>query len=286
MKAIYHIAFSAVLFFGFSCQSQSNPTENKNEKDLLPGDTYVSAFGEVRLNQLNDTTYETFFLNNEGHAFDTIMYVAKDSVFGQIVEGDGNFLLAYNWGGLIVRDNSIQVFDFAGYGMLGSQTMMWEMYTKPFYKTNSKFSFKGDLIGGKGLWSINEVYLLDSDLENDNYYELEGIIKREKWPTAYYSTDESPQGIFGNDTSKNHHRLILTEIKNVTPEPYKYRGSTINISTGEAAIAWEFADSEAYILDEHEPWTKEEELKDIIVEGILIQNEKGSVLKNWRIISE
>ena len=92
MKGIHHIALAVILLLGFSCQSQSNPSGNKNEKTELPGETYISAFGEVRLNQINDSTYETFFVNNEGHQFDTIMYLAKDSVFGQFIEREEGFL--------------------------------------------------------------------------------------------------------------------------------------------------------------------------------------------------
>lgn len=287
MSVFSKISFFALLFLSLSCQSQTSNNEEVEERNELPGDIYISDFGTVRILQINDTLFETYFENNEGHKFDTSMVlIQNDSIFLHPTEDESSFTLRYNWGGLYFFENQIQVYDFAGYGMLGSQTIMWDMYSKPFYKINERFKIKGDLIGGKGLWSINEIYLIDSDLEHNRYYELEGILSREKWPEAYYSTDKSPQGIFGDDTSKNHHRLILTDVKDKTPKPYKYKGSTINISTGEAAISWEFADSEAFILDGHEPWTKEEELQDIVVEGILVQNGKGSFLKNWKIISE
>lgn len=279
MIRFLHISF--LLFVLTSCQEATSDSASTEEDK---GDVYISDFGQVTILQLNDTLYQTSFLNNEGFRFDTSMSLAEnDSLFFQVDTDSNSFILKYHWGGLLFKDNKIQVFDFAGYGLLGTQTQMWEIYEKPFYKTGCKHKISGDLIGSKGIMNIGEIYLTNTEAKEGKYYEFEGFISKEEWPIDYYSTDESPQGVFGSDTSVKHFRLVMDEPKDITPQPFTYTGTTINTSTGKAAIAWDFADSEAYYLDNHPAWTKNEELKRISVSGILIQNEQGSVLKNWKI---
>jgi len=284
MKYILYISLLQLFLLNTSCNAQVERLDEETGLELST-ELYISEFGQLRINQLNDTLFETFFENNVGHQFDTSMVlVQNDSIFMMESTDTNSFTIRYNWGGLCFFDNKVQVYDFAGYGLLGTQTNMWEIYSKPFYKTRVKHTIKGDVIQSKSIRTIGNVHLTETEIKSGKYYELEGELVKEKWPSAYYSTDESPQGIFGSDTTVIHYRLVMKNVKDVTPKPFVYSGSTINISTGEAAIAWDWADSEAYILDNHAPWTKEEELKPIAVKGILIQNEKGSFLKNWEII--
>ena len=58
--------------------------------------------------------------------------------------------------------------------------------------------------------------------EVSKYLTAEGVIKKEKYPKAYYSTNESEQGIF-SDTSIAHYRLIMEdyEIKEFPKHIYK-----------------------------------------------------------------
>ena len=273
-----------ILISAQSCQGQTTDL-SQDDKPLVNENLYVSEHGQVELIQLNDTTWRTIFTNNDGFVFDTTMIKAQKtdqpSIFA--IKGE-QFFLKYHWGGLSVLKDRIYVLEISSYGMLGTQTDMWGMYNDPFFNLNETILLKGTVEGSKGLRSMEGVYFLDTDIKSGQYYELVGKITKEKWPSAYYSTAESPQGIFGHDTSKVHYRLVMKSPRDVTPELTEYKGNTINISTGEAAIAWEWADSEAYILDNHKPWTKSEELKPIRVRGILVQNSKGSFLKNWEII--
>ena len=267
-----------------SCQGQVTDSPNK-EKPVTNENIYISQHGQVELNQLNDSTWQTTFTNNQDFLFDTIMIKAAETNKSSIFNNpDEQFFLKYHWGGLSVLKDRIYVVELSSYGLLGTQTDMWGMYQDPFFKLNQTTTLKGNIKGSKGLMAMEGVYFLDNKITSSQYYELEGEITKEKWPTAYYSTEESPQGIFGNDTTIEHYRLVMKSPKDVTPEMREFNGSTINISTGEASIIWEFADSEAYILEGHEPWKKSEEHQIIKVKGILVQNSYGSILKNWEII--
>jgi hypothetical protein len=285
MNGFFYISALLIGFNSLSCHSQDSETKKNVSWNNAEGDLYVSNYGEVRILKMNDTLFQTSFKNNEGHEFDTTMtLIQDDSVFLYQSDDSNSFTLRYNWGGLFFSNDQIQVYDFAGYGMLGAQTEMWDMYYNPFYKVDTKHTIKGLYQRSKSIQIIDDVHVLDRDMTAYQYYELKGEIKKEKWPIEFYSTNESPQGVIGNDTSELHYRLVLKNWEDVTPVKRIFKGSSINISTGDAAIAWDFADSEAFILDGHAPWTKEEELKSITVEGVLIQNEKGSFLKNWKII--
>ena len=311
-----HISFVVLIFIGLNCQSQTTESGNSDieENQEVSGNIFINEYGQIELTKISDTSWQTRITNNDGFNFDTLLYTYPFTNITDFYDVDNNciisneensFLLAryfncsdsnlfsisvlehINVNNGVLWVNSSPLISAMNYGRLGRESNMQTiLYLAPFYKISQKVKISGKHISSKGLNSIGRVYLLNHDFENQQYYELEGKVSKELWPIDYYSTDESPQGIFGNDTSVKHYRIILNDIKDVTPEPFTYKGTTINISSGKAAISWEFADSEAYILDEHPLWTKEEELKNITVSGILIQNENGSVLKNWKIITD
>ena len=158
------------------------------------------------------------------------------------------------------------------------------MKERPFYKIGKKVTVTGEVRFQRGgTPTINGIYLKKYTKKLDNYFAIEGVIKKEKYPIEYYSTEESPQGMF-SDTSITHYRLIMEnyEVKELPQQIYK--GTTINVS-GKAAFVWEFADSEIYFFDNKEPWSKKELDKKIEIKAVLIQDiTEKSVLKNWKII--
>ena len=86
------------------------------------------------------------------------------------------------------------------------------------------------------------------------------------------------------DTTVIHYRLVMDNPKIELLEKTLFKGYPVNTSVNQAAIAWEFADSEAFTLEGRAPWSDEELQKPIRVEGVLVQNINGSYLKNWKII--
>lgn len=245
---------------------------------------YINEYGSIKLTQLNDTLWKTEFENIEGYQFDTTMVsVTDDSAFWRYLAPEEELFLQYSWGGLSVGKNSLLVLEFSSYGRLAHQSGIKELYYRAFYRADQTVEIKGDLKRSKSGISVDEIYILEQNQLEAGYHLLEGKVVREKYPMAYYSTDESPQGMF-SDTTIIHYRLVLKNMKEKALEIREFVGYPVNISSGEAAIAWEFADSDAYILEGHAPWTTDELNQKIVVRGTYVYNGKGSFIKNWEII--
>ena len=73
MKGLFYI--SILTFSLLSCQT-STADDSVDETDAkVIGQIYVNEYGQVELNQLNDTLWQTVFTNNEGHVFDTSLAI-------------------------------------------------------------------------------------------------------------------------------------------------------------------------------------------------------------------
>jgi len=242
---------------------------------------YANEYGEVRLIRKNDTIMRAVFKNNEGEVFDTLMQINYNF---KLKQRRSNYpFLQLNWGGLELQEECLYVREYSSWQFLASFIQIQKMYTRPFYKIDEEVTVKGEVYFQKGGTLINGIYLINYYKKGKQYSTVEGIIKKEKYPIGYYSTDESPQGMF-SDSSIIHYRLIMEdyEVKELSKQTYK--GTAIN-SNHQAAFIWEFADSEIYYFDKKEPWSKRELNKGIIIEAVLIQDNVGkSILKNWKII--
>jgi hypothetical protein len=78
------------------------------------------------------------------------------------------------------------------------------------YQLDTVISLQGIIKRDKSGVHVNGVYL-EQDPEIDGFIKIKGVLKRIAYPLAYYSTDESPQGMF-SDTSIKHYRLFLEPI--------------------------------------------------------------------------
>lgn len=247
--------------------------------------TYVSQDGKVELEQVNDSIWRTTFTNNSGFVFDTTMVEILETRRAFYTQPNELHFLKFNWGGLSISESRIFVVEMSSYGMLGACAQMWGVYTNPFYKVGQEIVFEGNITNGKAGVAIDDVYLKGIEKPTDDYVRVIGKISKEPYPRSFYSTTDSPQGMF-SDTTIVHYRLVMENPKIETIEKTIYKGYPVNTSSNQAAIAWEFADSEAYTLEGHELWTTEELQNTISVEGVLVQNAYGSFLKNWRIITD
>jgi len=264
--------------------------------DVIPGPTeslvpdpclytYANEGGEVCIVQINDTLYQTTFINNEGFVFDTTMVCQPVIPLMDFTSRvDSSKYLKFGWGGLLFNETTLTAYEFSSWAKLGSYSKNPNAYD-PFYRVNSKVTVKGDLWRSKGGYILNGIYLLNCDAM-DGYRHVTGYIEKEKFPREYYSTPDGPQGMFGSDTTVIHYRLVMRDYTIVEPEKYLYRGSTFNDSEGRPGMAWEYADSEGYLIwGKDEPWTKDELNKTIEVNAVLVQDRTGSWLKN-AVISE
>lgn len=282
MKQLFNILIVACCFL--SCQD-AEADSTLNEPEVVDnGQIYVNEHGQVELNQINDTTWQTIFTNNEGFIYDTTLSANNAGGFFRFRDSNAVYL-PYNWGGINFTESELFVIELSSYGMLATEAQMWEMYERSFFRIGQEIEFQGEVHPEKDGLKANGMYFeIGEQTIEPAFYNITGTIKKERYPIDYYSTDESPQGKFGNDTTIAHYRLILENPTFELPETYIYEGSKVNTSSNQACIAWDWADSEAYYLEGHELWSDDEVGEHIKVEGYLSQNGYGSVLKNWKII--
>lgn len=278
-----HIAILGILATTASCANGSanavHPLSDENPK--IPAETiYANEYGEIHLTEINDSTMRTVFYDNEHIAFDTLMKI--DHQFS-LLQNDEFPFLHLRTGGIKMHENRLEIHDFAGPAYMAMYAGIENIYDRPFYKLNDTIVINDLIKHQKGGELINGIYIIsDSDLQNE-FVSMQAIVTKEKYPREYYSTADGPQGMF-SDTTKVYYRLVIKPIA-VKPLPRQtFTGRTMNID-GRAAFIYDFADSEAFYLDNHQPWSEKELDQKITIDAVLVQFEDGrSVLKNWQII--
>ena len=283
MKALSNIFICLMLVANLSCQAQSDSVTAHEDILKIADRQYVNEYGSITLSALSDSSWNVHLENNENHSFDTVMVVSKNEYFKKYsIEKELHFL-DYNKGGISFSNSRLRVMEFSSYGRLQDESGIPKLYGRDFYRADEIIELEGDVYHPKGGKTIDQFYFNKPPDIKTGYYVASGFFAKEPYPEAYYSTKRSPQGMFPDD-GKIRYRLVLQDPRIKQPKPTVYNGYPVNLSGGEPAIAWEFADSEAYILEGHEPWTDEELKEKISVEGYLVQNNRGSFLKNWKII--
>ncbi len=278
-----HIAILGILATTASCANGSiNAIQPLTDKDPeIPVETiYANEYGEIRLSEIDDSTMRTVFYNNEKKVFDTLMKI--DHHFS-LLPYDGFPFLHLRTGGIKIRENRLEIYDFAGPAYMAMYVDIENIYDRPFYKLNDTIVINDLITQLKGREMIQGIYFVENPGLQNEVVTMRGIVTKEKYPREYYSTADGPQGMF-SDTTKIYYRLVIKYI-DVKPLPrQRMTGRTMNIN-GIAAFIWDFADSEAYYLDQQQPWTEKELNKEITIEGVLVQFEDGrSVLKNWMYV--
>jgi hypothetical protein len=246
---------------------------------------YINEQGQVKLTKVNDSLWKVAFETLDEYSYDTTLIVSNKQDAIRVKPSDEIFFLEYNWGGLSVSESKVEILEFSSFGRLAYESGMSQIYTLPFVRTDKEISYYGDLEYSKG-HAIMDGIFFDPNLNKDKdgkFYKVKGTVVREPFPRSFYSTPDSPQGMF-SDTSKTYYRLLFKDYEIEEPEYQTYTGTAINNSKGQACIAWEFADSEAFILEGRDKWKSEEIGKQVKVKGYLWQGNKGSILKNWEVI--
>ncbi|MCB9225523.1 MAG: hypothetical protein R2780_01945 [Crocinitomicaceae bacterium] len=244
---------------------------------------YVNEQGQVKITKVNDTLWHTEFENLDGYTYDTTLMIGSPLNQVRVKPANELFFLEYNWGGLSVSESKVEVFEFSSFGRLAYESGMSQIYTLPFVRTNQKITLEGDIKSSKGHATLDGIFFEPNIVADRKFYRVTGEVTREPFPRSFYSTSDSPQGMF-SDTTKVYYRLVFRNYKIEEPERTIYKGTAINDSRGLPCIAWEMADSEAYILDGKKAWDKSEIGKTISVKGYLTQGILGSILKNWEIV--
>jgi len=278
-----HIAIWGILAANISCANESNGDlcalmdPNLN---VISETIYANEYGKIHLSEINDSTMRTVFYDNEKMVFDTLMKI--DHQFS-LLQKDGLPFLHLRTGGIKICENRLEIHDFAGPAYMAMYVDIENIYDRPFYKVNDTIVINDLVMHPKGGEMIQGIYITPTSGLQNEVVSMKGIVTKEKYPREYYSTSDGPQGMF-SDTTKTYYRLVIKPIEVKALPRERMTGRTMNIE-GRAAFIWDLADSEAYYLDQQQPWDEKELDKKITIEGVLIQFEDGrSVLKNWMYV--
>lgn len=272
------VSVAIIVACGFSANQKEPITDARVE--ISKGTLYANEYGQIELVQLDDTTMRTIFSDNEKIVFDTVMKINYNST---LLPRDSFPLLQLRTSGIKIFENRLEVHDFAGPAYMQMYASIEHIYDRPFYKINEEIKISDEIKNPKGGQRIDGIYLAEPSESANEYVHLKGTVLKEKYPRAYYSTPDGPQGMF-SDTNEIHYRLVVKDYKIEEVKKEVMTGRTMNID-GQAAFVYDYADSEAYYLDGHKQWTKEELDKKITIEAVLVQFIDGkSVLKAWTII--
>jgi hypothetical protein len=199
-----------VCFFFVACLSEKQDSDNANNE--LKSELFANEYGEICLVKENDTVMRTIFKNNEGDVFDTIMSINHN--FKMILKNDSFPFLQFHTGGIELSHDCLFIHEFSGV-----------------------------VLFNKGI-KINGIWLIDAGTDiPEEYLSVCGTIKKEKYPIDYYSTEESPQGMF-SDTSIVHYRLIMEDYTIEEIPKQIFNGTAVNIDN-QAAFISDLACSEA-----------------------------------------
>lgn len=275
-----------IIILTVSCasnQPQKPTVENRTKAEYL----YANKHGSIKIEMLSDTAVRVLVSNNETVVFDSSFLKKFD--FQLLPKRDSLPFLSLRTAGLEWTETWVQGWDFGGPAYMAMWTGMGKGIYEKFYRLGEPVALQGDLHRSKAGITINGIYLLDFERSHfgflNRYIQIEGTIEKERYPLSYYSTPESPQGMF-SDTSVAHYRLVMRDYHLSEIPRTRYVGYPKNID-GQAAFIWDFSLSEAFYLDNKPAWTTAELKKKITVDGVLVQEtNKKSVLKNWQIVEE
>lgn len=279
-----------LLFIGLLSLSCTNSDKPVNDAGQAPpeeventGTLYANEYGQIELVQINDTVMRTIFKNNDGDVFDTTMKIMYD--FKIIHSPDSLPFYSIGMRGIQQYNDYLRVFEFSSMLYLDQHIRIEKMYERPFYKMGSAIRIEGDVMKSKGT-TVDGIWIEQGDdLGYDfDYAIVHGVLHKEKYPEAFYSTDESPQGMFSKEDGIQY-RLVFEDANFEAPQKTEYQGYPVMTASGDMALAWEFADSEAFILEGYELKNRHQLSEKITVSGYLVQDQRGSFLKNWEIVN-
>jgi hypothetical protein len=275
------------MWIGVSCHGNSQAHNSKTEETQKSseGEIYANEYGQIEIIPLNDTLCQTIFSNNEGVTLDTTLTVKNDShnisSFIHMPTPEDKWI-SIGTSGILWNENSLEVMELSGALKLPYRTRIREIHDRPFYRLGKEVELKGNLVNSKDGVYLNGIYIEQLMIASydDGYYEAKGTLKRETYDKAYYSTDESPQGKLGSDTTVVYYRMVMQDVKLNKPTSTLYRGTKVN-SSNKAGIAWELADSEVYLLwGKDDLWPENELGETIELKGVYVFERGISWLKN------
>lgn len=264
--------------FALSVTRCQNAGSGKNPDPVY---VYENEYGSIRILPKNSTHKRVIYANNNGETLDTLLEIDRNMDW---VSPDSAYpFLGLKMGGVEWNAEYARIHEFSGLAFLGQYVPIEQMYERRFFRTDTPITVSGYLTRGKAGTQIDGIYLKNAEPTELRFATVHGAVKKEPYPRAYYSTDDSPQGMFSDN--QVHYRLVMENYVIGQPTVQRLTGRALNVG-GQAHLVWDFADSESYRLEGRAPWTKEDEHKKITVEGVLFQDREGSVLKDWKVVPE
>lgn len=203
------------LIMVFSSCEQQTPDHKTSESSLSNSRAthYVNEYGAITIEPVAENQIHAYFENNNGIQWDTSFTLNTDnSIFeSSFVKGKKVYQNEFIF--LFISSAKVSVLDISGIATLPMKTQIKSLYTRPFFRSDSIITTRGIVKRGKGDIYLNGIFL--DEFPSDHFkdtIEIKGKVMKEKYPRAYYSTPESPQGMFG-DTTKIHYRLTMNTIK-------------------------------------------------------------------------
>lgn len=209
IRYLFHITLVSILLL--SCQT--NKSQNNSPKVAAPEKKqreikYCNEFGEVLLVP-QDSSYKVTFYKNDSVVFDTLFYLNRNQDIFDTAYTRGKNILQLRYSFIIFDEHTLTVQDISNIAYMPAKTGIKNLYFRDFYRCDTTTIINGKLTFGKGGPRIEGIYLDQKIVTNDtNIVQIKGKIIKEKYPRAFYSTHESPQGMFP-DTTGDHYRLVL-----------------------------------------------------------------------------
>lgn len=266
-----------VVFALLAARCQNSGSGKKPDRAYV----YENEYGSIRILPKNNTHKRVIYANNTGETLDTLLEINRKMNW---VSPDSAYpFLGLKMGGVEWNADYARIHEFSSIAFLGQYVPIEQMYERRFFRTDTPITVSGYLTRSKAGTQIDGIYLKNAGHTELRFATVHGTVRKEPYPRAYYSTDDSPQGMFSDN--RVHYRLLMENYVVEQLPVQRLTGHALNVG-GQAHFVWEFADSESYRLEGHAPWTKEEEHKKITVEGVLFQDHQESVLKDWKVVPE
>ena len=195
-----------------SCKSSTNnheaSTVKKQDTLVSKKSVYVNEYGQIEVNFEKDSLVHVVFSNNIEETWDTTFYKVHNSTIFDEATSEGFEVFRIKYSIILISPEKIKATDISSVAFLPMKTKIKNLYERPFYRTDQSVTLYSSIYRSKGDYLIEGIYLPSNAQYKKEDTVFTGHIKKELYPRSYYSTPESPQGMFG-DTTQKHYRLVF-----------------------------------------------------------------------------
>lgn len=203
--------YCLLLLLFSSCNSSIDHEVNTiNRQNTLENrkSIYVNEYGKLEVTFENDALAHVVFSNNTEETWDTTFHKVYNSTIFDDTSTEGFEIFKIKYSIVLISPEKIRVNEISSFAFLQSKTKIKNLYKRPFYKTRQKITLRNTVQKSKKDHLIEGLYIKSNQSYPRDTQTITGIVKKAPYPLSYYTTNDSPQGMFG-DTSKQHFKLNL-----------------------------------------------------------------------------